>query len=350
MRIRRMAGWIPTLAVTGCLLAAPFAAGAGEPDFSNIVTVIDDDSPAGNRQQAEQETGYSGQTGILSEYYGPEAAPGEEEQGMLTKPSENTDGVFGNSEEPSEEMITWNESWPYANYSVIHTGQAMLYRPACGNGYVICVNAGHGTAGGESAQTQCHPDGTPKVTGGSTAEGAIYATAVASGMTMMDGTPEAEVNLQLAMILKQKLLDSGFSVLMIRESGDVQFDNIARTVIANQYADCHLAIHYDSTQSDKGFFYMSVPDVASYLSMEPVASHWQEHQALGQALVYGVSQTGYPIFGDGSMPMDLTQTSYSTVPSLDVECGDSASDWSYSRQEVIADGILLGVKRYFGLE
>ena len=44
---------------------------------------------------------------------------------------------------------------------------------------------------------------------------------------------------------------------MIRDSEDVQLDNIARTVMANENANCHVAIHYDSTESDKGAFFIS---------------------------------------------------------------------------------------------
>ena len=43
-------------------------------------------------------------------------------------------------------------------------------------------------------------------------------------------------------------------MLMIRESSDVQLDNVARTVLANNRADCHIALHWDSTSSDKGAF------------------------------------------------------------------------------------------------
>ena len=59
-------------------------------------------------------------------------------------------------------------------------------------------------------------------------------------------------------------------VLMIRESDDVQLDNIARTVIANNTSDCHIALHWDSTTNNKGAFYMSVPSNQSYRNMEPV--------------------------------------------------------------------------------
>ena len=114
-------------------------------------------------------------------------------------------------------------------------------------------------------------------------------------------------------------------------------------------ADCHLAIHYDSSTNDKGFFYINVPSNESYRSMEPVASHWQQHNALGDAVLSGVIDYGNHICGSGSMEMDLTQTSYSTIPSIDIECGDQASDWSYGTQERIAEGIAEGVARYFGV-
>ena len=84
------------------------------------------------------------------------------------------------------------------------------------------MNAGHGTSGGASVKTQCHPDGSPKTTGGSTAQGATYAPAVSGGMTFNDGTAESTVTLQMAQILKDKLLAQGYDVLMVRNSDEVQ--------------------------------------------------------------------------------------------------------------------------------
>lgn len=246
------------------------------------------------------------------------------------------------------ETLTWNPDWEYADYSILHTDNVTLYRSLHEGRPVICVNAGHGTSGGNSVRTQCHPDGTPKVTGGSTSEGSTTAAAVSSGTTMLDGTAEAVVTLKLAMIVKEKLLDAGFSVLMIRESEDVQLDNIARTVFANNNADCHIALHYDSSDYDKGFFYIGVPDIASYKSMEPVASHWEQHNALGESILEGMRIAGVKIYSNGNIPMDLTQTSYSTVPSMDVEVGDRGSDYSEATLNKIADGVVEGVKVYFG--
>ena len=241
--------------------------------------------------------------------------------------------------------ITLNPSWKYAEFSKINSGAAVLYRTeaASPKGITVCVNAGHGTKGGASVKTQCHPDGTPKVTGGTTGAGATSAAAVSGGMTFADGTPESKVTLSMAKILKDKLLAAGYDVLMIRESDDVQLDNIARTVIANNASDCHIALHWDSTTNNKGAFYMSVPNVESYRSMEPVKSHWQQHNALGESLVAGLKGAGVKIFSGGSMAMDLTQTSFSTVPSVDIELGDKASDHSSSTLATLADGLVAGV-------
>ena len=255
--------------------------------------------------------------------------------------------VTGEMAAPSFTTLSWNASWPYADHSIIHTSSVKLYRAFKRNKKVVAVNAGHGTIGGGSVYTLCHPNGTAKVTGGSTSAGAIRATAVSSGTMFLDGTSEASTNLSLALILRDKLLLAGYDVLMIRESADTQLDNIARAVFANRYADCHVSLHYDSTASDKGAYAITVPGIASYLNMEPVASHWREHNRLGSALISGMRQSGVKIYGGGTMGVDLTQTSYSTVPSVDVEVGDRASSHSYAVQERIAAGLAEGISLFF---
>ena len=311
--------------------------------FVTVITCIwKTEAQASLWNQGDQETGAESDETARSdeELYG---------EGMLHAPSASEESVFSLPQNREPTRIVWDPSWPYADYSVIHSGTATLYHASDPVGYTVCVNAGHGTLGGDQAQTLCHPDGTPKVTGGSTAEGSYYAAAVSYGTTMADGRPESAVTLSLAVLVKEILLEEGFDVLMIRESDDVQLDNIARSVIANQYADCHLALHYDSSAEDKGFFYISVPDAASYKSMEPVASHWQQHMMLGESILDGMRAVGAKIYGGGNMPLDLTQTSYSTIPSVDVELGDQASDCSVSAQNLLARGILEGVRRFFGI-
>ena len=245
--------------------------------------------------------------------------------------------------------IGLDPSWQYASFSKINSGKSVLYKPGeNGNGITIAVNAGHGTKGGSSQKTQCHPDGTPKVTSGTTKAGVTTAIAVSEGMTFADGTPESTVTFEMAKILKDELLSRGYNVLMIRDGSDVQLDNIARTVIANNVASAHIALHWDSTTADKGAFYMGVPEVDSYRSMEPVASNWKKHEALGKSLINGLSSNGTKIFSKGRMEMDLTQTSYSTIPSIDIELGDKTSDHGKDELKKLSKGIADGIDSYFG--
>ncbi len=248
-----------------------------------------------------------------------------------------------------QEEISFDDTWEYGEFSKISTGTAVLYHTNNEEpkGIVVCVNAGHGTEGGSSVKTPCHPDQTPKVTGGSTGAGAYTAAAVSAGTTFLDGTPEAKVTLAAAKKLRSMLLARGYDVLMIRDSDDVQLDNIARTVMANNLADCHIALHWDSTENDKGAFFIGVPDINSYRAMEPVASHWTGHEALGECLIEGLRSNEIKIYSDGRMAMDLTQTSYSTIPSVDIELGDRASGRSGRRLEELADGLVMGIDLFF---
>lgn len=285
----------------------------------------------------------------------PEEAPAEEppaeEQPAEEPPAEEQPAEEPAPEAslPAAEAVGIDPGWEFAGYSAISSGTATLYRAQEGRkGIVVGVNAGHGTSGGSSVYTQCHPDGTPKVTGGTTAEGSVQAMAVSSGMTFNDGTAERDVNLQVAMMFKDLLLANGYDVLMIRESEDVQLDNVARAVLCNNLADCHIAIHYDGDgmDYDKGCYYMSVPD--GLKGMYPVSEIWSEDDRLGECLISGLSAAGCPIFSSGSMQMDLTQTSYSKVPSVDVELGNSASDHGDESLYARAQGLLYGVNQFFG--
>ena len=296
-----------------------------------------------------------------------ESTVGQQPEELMTEepvteepvPEEATEAELQSREQIMEEsvgytnlqQITLDSTWEYADHSKINTGAAVLYlasEESGRKGIVIGVNAGHGTAGGAKVKTLCHPDGSAKVTGGSTAAGAMEAAAVSGGMTFQDGTPEREVTLRMAQILRDKLLTSGYDVLMLRDSEDVQLDNVARTVICNNVADCHIALHWDSGDGknyDKGCFYISVPEALK--NMEPVASHWQQHDTLGTDLVEGLREQGATIYGKGHMGIDLTQTSYSTIPSVDMELGNAYSDHSDVILEQLATGLLTGINTYF---
>ena len=243
--------------------------------------------------------------------------------------------------------VALDRSWDYADHAVIASGTAVLYRSANDRKeVVIAVNAGHGTAGGEEKRVYCHPDRSPKLTHGTNPKGSYKAVAVATGMIFADGTTEAEASLDTARRLRNRLLADGYDVLMIRDADDVQLDNVARTVIANNMSDCLVSIHFDGDglNYDKGCFYIPVPDEIK--DMEPVAGVWEEHERLGNALVKGLKQEGCSRYDGRIDALELTQTCYATVPAVVVELGNAQSDISEEALQKYADGLAAGIEEY----
>ena len=247
--------------------------------------------------------------------------------------------------------IYLDPAWEYADLAVIGSGCSVLYRgDPSENKKVIAINAGHGTAGGESERVYCHPDKTPKVTHGSNPKGSLKAVAVSAGMIFKNGETEAEVAMKVSDMLRTKLLDAGYDVLMIRDEADVQLDNVARTVIANNNAHCLVSIHFDGDglNYDKGCFYIPVPDEIK--QMDPVAKNWREHDRLGKTLVDALRANKCSIYDGRIDALELTQTCYATVPAAVVELGNAQSDISDEALEKYADGLLAGIETYMNEE
>ncbi len=247
-------------------------------------------------------------------------------------------------------QIGLKSSYQYSEQSKINSDTATLYTNNNDNkkNITVCVNAGHGTNGGTAVKTPCHPDGTAKVTDGTTAKGETEAYAVSTGMDFSNGTPEAEATLGVALKLKELLLEDGYNVLMIREDDDIQLDNVARTVIANNNADCHVSLHFDNTSGITGAYYIGVPEDEGYRKMEPVASHYEKSNELGVCLIGGLRSMGdIPINGEENLPQDLTQTSYSTIPSMDIELGNGHLEPGDALYQRLAEGVYTGIANFF---
>ena len=249
----------------------------------------------------------------------------------------------------SKNRVTLNPKWQFAGLSRISSGEAVLHKSQARarRNITVAVNAGHGTSGGSAVMTFSHPDKSPKVTGGTNAAGAVESIAVSAGMTFKDGRREDEVNLRVARILRRLLLRNGYDVLMIRDSDDARLDNVARTVIADSCADIHISVHFDgdNEKSDKGVFFCAVPDGVK--TLPNVRKHWQESERLGECLVRGLSAQGLAVFGSGRMEVDLTQTSYSTIPTAVMELGN---EWTSTRTDELerrAQGLLEGIELFF---
>ncbi len=248
---------------------------------------------------------------------------------------------------PPKEKVSLDPKWDYAENSVINSGNAVLYRARSDRkNVVIAVNAGHGTHGGDVAWTYCHPDKSPKITNGSNPAGALKAVAISLGMTFNDGSTEAEVTLKLARIVRDRLLERGYDVLMIRDDDDVQLDNVARTVISNNMADCLISLHWDSDglKYDKGCFVVPIPEEIK--EMEPVASHWKDHEKLGRSMIDALSRSGCTVYHGISVPQELTQTCYSTIPSVLIELGNETSSHTDEDLSKLANGLIRGIDSF----
>ena len=250
------------------------------------------------------------------------------------------------------EFIYFDMSLPYATYSVINDGFAIFYKANRERedykNITIAVNAGHGTKGGASIKTFSHPDFSPKVSGGTNGKGEILSSAVSAGTTFTNGMTEANANLVVAALLKEKLLADGYSVLMTRENDDCRLDNIARTVLANKYADAHIAIHFDSTNTDKGIFYIVPYNDQNYLNMEPLKSNISRIKKLGDSVIESFREMGEKIWKEkGTLQGDLTQLSFSTNASIDIELGDKKTNVTMERADIFAEGIKKGIDKYF---
>jgi len=243
--------------------------------------------------------------------------------------------------------VSWDPTWEFADYSAVHTGAGYLYRTAAGRkGIVVGINAGHGTAD-YVHYVYSHPDHSPKTTGGSTASGSVYTQCDNYGMCFNDGVEEAAAALRQAEILRDLLLDNGYDVLMVRTDSACGLDVIARTVMCNNLADCHISLHWDGEDFwyDKGCFYTAVPD--GIKNMYPTSTIWQEDNALGESIINGLRSQGLGIFESGAMETDLMQTSYSSIPSIDLELGNQCSPHDDGRLYTNACGILAGLNAYF---
>lgn len=208
------------------------------------------------------------------------------------------------------------------------------------NGILVAIDAGH----------QLHGSSTKEPNGPGASEMKARVTSGTSGC--VSGLDEYELNLTVAMKLRDALLAEGYSVLMIRETHEVDISNAERATLANEYgADIFLRVHANSS-SDSG--------VNGSLTMAPstgnpycagIASQSQSLSA--QVLDHMCAQTGFR--NRGVMITDtMTGINWCQMPVSIIEMGfmsnpgDDGAMATDSVQNQIVDGIVDGVDAYFG--
>ena len=161
------------------------------------------------------------------------------------------------------------------------------------------------------------------------------------------GRPEHEVDLEIALKLRELLTEMGAQVLMTRETADVNISNVERAEMMNLWgADCVLRIHCDgSTDHD-------VHGMAMYVRL--TGEKAQESCELAQCLLSAMGEaTGAK--KRGVFKRDTySGLNWSKVPAVLVECGymsNPAEDELLSApeyQDRLVLGMAMGLTEYFG--
>ncbi|MBQ4069058.1 MAG: N-acetylmuramoyl-L-alanine amidase [Lachnospiraceae bacterium] len=177
-------------------------------------------------------------------------------------------------------------------------------------------------------------------------------TKVTSGTAgQWTGLAEYELNLIVSMKLRDRLLDEGYNVIMIRETHDVDISNAERAVIANNAgADIFIRIHVNSwtDSSYKGILTVSPTAANPYCS-----EIYADSRRLSDLVVNSMSEaTGAN--NRGVMETDtMSGINWCEVPVTIVEMGFMSNEEedrlmaTADYQDKLVEGMVIGINKYF---
>ncbi|AFK06586.1 N-acetylmuramoyl-L-alanine amidase [Mesotoga prima MesG1.Ag.4.2] len=165
------------------------------------------------------------------------------------------------------------------------------------------------------------------------------------------GIPEYVFNLEFSFMLRDRLLEEGYDVVMTRESHEVNVSNIERAEIANEAkADLCVRIHanYSSDSSLKGFMLL-VPSSSS-VHTAPIYEESRKaaekiHASLLQ--ISGIESLGIRVRDDmtgfnwSKVPVIIFEAGYMSNPEEDVLL--STQDY----REKLVEALVTGIADYF---
>lgn len=181
--------------------------------------------------------------------------------------------------------------------------------------FVVCIDPGH--------QEKGDPKGEPVAPGSSNKKARV------SSGTAGVGTKKAEylVNLEAGLILRDLLTEKGFTVVMTRDTNEVNISNMERAQVANNaHADMTIRLHCDSIgNGGKSGAVLIVPSKSGKCTEGIYAPSYAYAELLKEELTKsGVKVNG--IFERG----DMTGFNWSQVPVVIFEMG-FMSNWNEDR-------------------
>lgn len=172
--------------------------------------------------------------------------------------------------------------------------------------YIICIDAAH----------QSKADTTTEPIGPGASSKKYKCT---SGATGVSGALEYELNLNIAMKLRDELTGRGYGVIMIRESNDVNISDGGRAQLANETSNMVIHIHCNAEERENisGVMVFEPDKDNSFVDV----STGEKCRKLGTAIVDKLAEaTGakkWGVIGNNN----LTALNWTTIPAAHVEVG-----------------------------
>lgn len=153
-------------------------------------------------------------------------------------PLETEDLLVGDQSTSDETNALIENAVTYRGVGSVHNGTDIYYLGEEGNPNehrIIVIDAGHQTKGSSELEPN-GPDSTE-----------MKAEVTWGAKGVYTGQAEYDLNLRVALLLRDELIKRGYSVVMIRETNNVNISNMERAMIANKYqADAYVRIHANS--------------------------------------------------------------------------------------------------------
>lgn len=240
--------------------------------------------------------------------------------------------------------IQWNPSWKYANKSVVHDPSVKMTTPQNPNGKIVFIDPGHGSKAAQNVQTPAYPNGEAVLVSGTNKAGATTRIGASSGGTFVTGArmTEAEATLKLGKIVKQKLLEKGYTVIMSREASDCNNDNIARMVYANNNAQLNVSLHFNEAKAAQNKRLMVLTPIEGQKARENLNNNYQTIKNTEAKFKEGFATGGWGIKSDSTT--DLAFHVYATIPAVMCEMADFDDDLSEADFETMANSVVAGIE------